>query len=316
MIAARNNTEELQYALRRLYHGIRGYLRSIVSQQEVNLLLAEHFEEFRVLSDRLYHPIKTMDSVYRYMDPIQTVVSKILSDETRLEAMTERAMHIRQYEEPGEARGEITASLDYILEAYEGLDGLIGEVDRKHSSYTKHSVEKIRYLMTADQTIRSKLVQLLKAAASPDETIRELAEEIMGEGIVVNRQEFLDAGSLYRKSVRSRRIQQDALPVETDGSLTEAARQFFLEQIQDSFPLSRIRAHVENFFRDGRRRVPSRDLPLASDTDFILLILAVIREEDQDMPYTIERGQGRVEVNGYLIPDLTFVKKEDDHAVE
>lgn len=309
VLSARTNTEELQYSLRRLYHGIRGYLRSIVSQQEVNLLLTEHFEEFRVLSDRLYHPIKTMDSVHRYMNPIQTLVSGLLADETRLEAMTERAMHIRQYEDPQEARMEITMSLDNILEAYAGLDALIGEVDRKHSSYTKNSVEKIRYLMTADQTIRSKLVQLLKGAASRDETERDLTLKVIERGITVNRQEYFDAGSLYRKTVRMRRIQREALPVEADGSLSDAARQFFLEQIQDSYPLSRIRAYAESLFQDGRSRVASRDVPLSSDTDFILLILAVVRQGDPGMPYTIEMGDGRVDVNGYRIPQLTFIKK-------
>lgn len=316
LLSARSNTEELQYSLRRLYHSIRGYLRNIVSQQEVNQLLSEHFEEFRVLSDRLYHPIKTMDSVYRFMNPIQSLITEILADEARLEVMTERAMHIRQYADPEDARLEIITSLDYILESYEGLDALIGEVDRKHSSYTKNSVEKIRYLMTADQTILSKLAQLLKGVASPDENTRNFTERIMEQGIVVNRQEYVDQGSLYTKNVRSRRIQREALPVEVDGSLSEAAKEFFLEQIQDSYPLARIKAYVESLFQDGLSRVASRDVKLASDTDFILLILAVIRQEDRGMPYTIEMGEGRVEVNGYKIPELTFVKKENDHEVE
>ena len=316
VLSARSNTEQLQYSLRRLYHGIRGYLRSIVAQQDVNDLLTEHFEEFRKLSDRLYHPIKTMDSVYRYMGPIQSLLGRILDDPELLAGMDRRAMAIRQYETADQARAEIHRDLDYVMETYEVLGDLIGEIDRKHSSYTKNSVEKIRYLMTADQTIRGKLAQLLKTVASSDEAESELALEVMAQGIQVNRQEFLDAGSLYHKNVRSRRGPQEALPVVSNDALSGLAEAFLLQQIQDSYPLARIKAWVRELFRDGRRRVAARDIPLASDTDFILLILAVIRQQDPGMTYTIEPGSDRIRVNGYWIPDLTFILKEDAHEVE
>src|SRR5690606_26045723 len=60
--SARANTERLQHSMRKLYHGIRRFLRGIVQVQDVNALLTEHFMEFRRLSDRYYHPIKTLDS--------------------------------------------------------------------------------------------------------------------------------------------------------------------------------------------------------------------------------------------------------------
>lgn len=317
VLSARANTEQLQYSLRRLYHGIRGYLRSIVSQQDVNELLAEHFEAFKRLSDRLYHPIKTMDSVYRYMGPIQSLLGLIQSDDDLMASMQQRAMTIRQYEDPAMARTEIHSALDYVMGTYESLGSLIGEIDRKHSSYTKNSVEKIRYLMTADQTIRGKLAQLLKAASSADDTEQELALEILAEGIRANRQEFLDGGSLYHKNVRSRRIQREPLPVEPDDSLEGLAQQYLLDQIRDSYPLATIKAYALSLFADGRKRVAARDIPLATDRDFILLILAVIRQQDPGMPYTIEEGEGRITINGYKIPNLTFVLKEEVvHEVE
>ena len=98
-----------------------------------------------------------MDSVYRYMGPIQSLLSGITGDEALLSSMFQRAMTIRKYTDEAEARTEILSAIDYIAGTYDTLDGLISEIDRKHSSYTKSSVEKIRYLMTADQTIKGKL---------------------------------------------------------------------------------------------------------------------------------------------------------------
>lgn len=39
LLSAKSNTEHLQYSLRTLYHAIRGFLRGIAPQQEVNILL-------------------------------------------------------------------------------------------------------------------------------------------------------------------------------------------------------------------------------------------------------------------------------------
>ena len=48
LLSAKANTEQLQYSLRTLYHGIRGFLRGIVDQQDINLLLQDHFGEYKI----------------------------------------------------------------------------------------------------------------------------------------------------------------------------------------------------------------------------------------------------------------------------
>jgi hypothetical protein len=47
VLSAKVNTEQLQYSLRTLCHGIRGYLRDIVEQNNVNSLLQNHFSEYK-----------------------------------------------------------------------------------------------------------------------------------------------------------------------------------------------------------------------------------------------------------------------------
>jgi hypothetical protein len=91
LLSAKANTEQLQYSLRALYHGIRGFLRGIAPLQDVNLLLQDHFNEYKKMSDRVYHPIKTMDSVHRYMDPIQSLLADILANDELLQTMRKRA---------------------------------------------------------------------------------------------------------------------------------------------------------------------------------------------------------------------------------
>jgi hypothetical protein len=203
VLAARRNTEQLTYELRSLYHSIRTYLRRIQEQNNINELLENHFEKYKPMTDRIYHPIKTMDSIHRYMTPIRDLLVKLRDDDELIARMRERAMTVRKYAEEGEAGEEILSAVDYVLETYGGLGAVINEIDRKHGAYTKNSIEKMTYMMTADQSIKGKLLDILKAyAVGPN---RPAVAAMLEKNTGIYRQEFLDGKSLFHKNKKSRR---------------------------------------------------------------------------------------------------------------
>jgi len=310
LLSANKNTEQLQYSLRTLYHGIRGFLRNIIDHNDVNLLLQDHFNEYKKLSDRVYHPIKTMDSVHRYMAPIQNLLMDISSNEGTLRFLHERAMDVKKYDDISQAAENVNNSIDFIIDFYQTVGSLVSEIDKKHSAYTKSSVEKIQYLMTADQTIKGKLAEILKLYASASDDKREAVCEIMEKNIRASRQEYFDARSLYHKNVRSRRVYREPLAVEPNKNLLDFSEEYLLSQINNRYTPDKIRMFISNLLSD-KIELTSNDILVNSDADFILLILAVIRQNDKDMPYSIEiSSTNRVECNGYFIPDMVIRKKE------
>jgi hypothetical protein len=114
-------------------------------------------------------------------------------------------MKIRKYEHEDEAGEEILAAVDGVLDIYRTIGGIINEIDRKNAVYTKSSVEKIKYLMTADQSIKGKLVDMLTAYAKAPEKDTGRIVAIFEQHININRQEFFDGRSLYHKNVLARR---------------------------------------------------------------------------------------------------------------
>jgi hypothetical protein len=316
VLSARANTEQLTYELKSLYHGIRSYLRRIQEQSDVNVLLKNHFEEYKRMSDCIYHPIKTMDSIHRYMAPIQEILSDILADEELMSGMRSRAMTIRRYEHDDEARQEIISSIDYVLDVYQSIGGIVNEIDRKHSTYTKSSIEKIQYLMTADQSIKGKLVELLKAYANSSCIERSEIGGMFERNIRVNRQEFIDGKSLYHKNVRSRRVNSDPLEITDDNAFSGTAMAGMLKQIKIGYSVARIHAYVNSLFIEGQSSISSETIPIYNDTDFILLILAIVRANERGMDYKVQMNNGRLNRNGYRIPNMTIRKREAEHCVE
>ena len=316
LLSAKSNTEQLEYSLRTLYHGIRGFLRGIIEQNDVNLLLQDHFDEYKRMSDRIYHPIKTMDSVHRYMAPIQNLLTDILANEGFLQSMRERAMVIKKHRDESQADEEIITAIDYILDSYSAVGGLVSEIDRKHSAYTKSSIEKIQYLMTADQTIKGKLTEILKLYAGSSAEDRDTLAAVMERNISAGRQGFFDPGSLYHKNVRSRRIDRAPLAVLAHNELSGLAEEYLLRQIKQGYSTARVLAFVEGLFADGAKEIESANLPINCDGDFILLIIAVIRQNERGMPYSVAIKDGRVKRNGYIIPNMEISRKEVKRSVE
>ncbi len=312
VLAAKTNTESLNEMLRTFYHSIRGFLSSLVDQHDVNELLKNHFGEFIALSDRIYHPIKTMDSFYRYQNPIQSLLSGIYANE----AMRKRALSIKKHSNMEEADREIFSAIDYILDAYRNLGDIINEIDRKKSIYTKSTSEKIRYLTSADQTIKSKLAEILKTFTSIDDARKDDMIDIMNLHIEVNRQEIFDAASLYHRNIRSKRVDSEPIEIEKSESLDGAAEKYLMEQIKNGFPLKRIRNFVNGLFSDGTDSVSASDIPIENDNDFILLMLAVIRKNDLGINYDVDIGEKRINRNNYLIPEMTITKKKEGYHVE
>ena len=193
LLVAKNNTEKLDYELRTFYHGIRGYLRVIRENTDVNLLLKNHFEEYKKIADRVYHPVKTMDSIFRYAGPIRSILTDIHYNDTLLDEMAEKAMAVKSYHSKGDALEEIQCTIEAVIDSYNAISVLMDEIDAKHSSMTKQSIDKIRYVMSADQTVRGKLVDLLKAFAAADEKQAKTINVILQGGITVNRQEYIDS---------------------------------------------------------------------------------------------------------------------------
>jgi len=242
------------------------------------------------------------------MVPIQSLLADIMADRRLIQMIRDRAISIRSYSEE-EADEEIHSSIDFIMDFYQAVGGLVSEIDRKHSNFTRSSIEKIQYLMTADHTIKGKLAEILTfyARSTKDSKIR--IEDILENHINADRQEFFDEKSLYHKNVRSRRIDRDALAISLSNDLSPAAKEFLIAQIASAYTKSRIKDYLDSLFTEGVDSIHSDKIRISDESEFIMLILALIRQGEDGLPYRIEIEKGQVLRDGYLIPDMIIYKR-------
>ena len=307
LIVAKNNTEKLDFKLRTFYYGIRGYQKVIRENTDVNLLLKNHFEAYKEALDRVYHPIKTMDSFTRYSGPIRGILTDVRFDDALLDEMAAKAMATKEYADQNEAHEDILTTIEAITDSYGAVSVLLDEIDIKHSKMTKQSIDKIRYVMSADQTIKGKLVELLKAYAADDEQSPQIMN-MLEEGITVNRQEYIDAGSLYHKNIRSRRSDEPPQPIEEERDIEKEILTAVVGKLRSGYSDARVKSYMDSLFANGRTEVASEEIPVENDTDYILTLLSVVSAFRGTRGYRIEIADGYVQKGVYRIPRFVLKK--------
>ena len=306
---AKKNTEKLDYELRTFYHGIRGYLRVIRENSDVNLLLKNHFEAYKKDADRVYHPIKTMDSFFRYAGPIRNILTDIHYNDGLVGRIVQKAMAAKTYSGEDDAREDVLSTIEKILDSYRSIEQLLDEIDAKHSSLTKQSIDKIRYVMSSDRSIKGKLLDLLKAYAGSDGERKERIAEMFVDNIDVNRQEFMDQGSFWHKNIRSRRTNQPPLPLDEVHIVEHEMLASVSERLKNSYSETRVKQYMLGLFSEGKDTVSSDEITVNDDKDYVLILLSVVSAYKSRQEFSVELTTGSVIKNGYRIPRFVLKKR-------
>lgn len=317
LLTAHGNTVKLVDELKTLHNNIRRYHQALNEYATVNDILRGHFDEYKnLITDRIYHPLKTLDSVPRFKNPIIKILGGWVRDQGIREGLEKQAMLRGRYESKEQAAGDVMQKIHDIMDTYETLDRMLEEIDRKNSAYTRASIEKMRYMLNTDRSIKGKLVELLTQAAESNSEAGTKLLEALGDSTELFKQGYVDGGSLYTPRVR--RVRKDEKPMEMHPVEHEAGERAF-EEFMDRAKRSYSHTRVMNFVRSVMGQmdvITSNEIPLEGDEDFILLMLASIKGGERSAFYNVEFTKGYTVNNGYRIPNMRLIKKGTKKNVE
>lgn len=309
---AYDNTSSLVDELKGLSNEIRNYSKKLVEKESIQDVLVEHFDSFKeLISDKIYYPLKTFDSVPRFKGPIVNILKDWLYDDAVKEKIIDTALRAKVYKDREEAFQVIEKMIGDILTYYEGMDELVNEVDRKNTSYIRASEEKIRYLLNTDRSIKGKLVEILKFIQKDINRVDKIKTEMSMSSCIFN-QGFLDEASLYIRKRKEIRDKSQMLKI--DDSYDETAFEFeikeFLERMNKSFSHERIIKFMEEQFEE-KNTISSSDISINSDEDFIMTIYASLKYNEKNTFYRVEFLKGYLLNGGYRMPYIKFIRKKE-----
>ncbi len=311
---AYRNTRQFTDQLKMLLNNIKRYHQQLSESRQVKDILRQHFDEFKqYVSDKVYHPLKTLDSVPRFKSPILDILKDWITDDELLGMMKDAALQRKAYESAEQAEEGIVNMAGYIIDAYEKIDQLLKQIDRKNSAYTRASVEKMQYLINTDRSIKGKIIDLLKRVSTAAEEEQERLAGEMALIVELFPQGYLSEESLYTRNVSVQKVDTPSLRIQRSESLEEDVQkemEEFSRQIESSFPDSRVFSYIRKQLRD-RKSVNSANLGIEGNDEFIMTILGALKADDRDSFYDISFSEGMVYNSGYRIPQFTITKRED-----
>lgn len=305
---AYDNTQALINLLQMVYHNVKHYFQMQIDMQEVNEVLASHFNDFgQKVIEAYIRPLKIKDSVPKYRVPIQSVLKNWAEDDALLLAMANAALQDKRGETLEYCRADLLRKIFWIEERYDNLEhDYLDEIDAQVRRYTRAATQKVENLTNRDQNVRGNLNTLL-TALSRNHRASELVDQIQ-PAFHLYEQSFLSEKSLwYRKRPGKRAKAAPVFIQDTTPDSESAARAAQL--LRSEYGRAAIAAYVQGWLGESDVCY-SKDLAIRDDKDYIMSLLAVLTSGDPSVNHQIKELGGSFHENGYSIPQMQISRKE------
>lgn len=306
--SAYDNTRALINLLQMVYHNIKHYFQMQIDMQEVNEVLASHFNDFgQKVIEAYIRPLKIKDSVPKYRVPIQSFLKNWAEDDALLLAMANAALQDKRGETLESCRADLLGKIFWVEEHYDNLEhDYLDEIDTQVRRYTRAATQKVENLTNRDQNVRGNLNALL-TALSRNRRAAELVDQIQ-PAFQLYQQSFLSEKSLWYRKRPGKRTKAAPVLVQDTTPDTESVAQA-AQLLRSEYGRAAIAAYVQGWLGESGVCY-SKDLAIRDDKDYIMSLLAVLTSGDPSTDHQIKELGGSFHENGYSIPQMQISRKE------
>ena len=305
---AYDNTRALINLLQMVYHNVKHYFQMQIDMQDVNQVLASHFNEFgQKIVEAYIRPLKIKDSVPKYRVPIQSVLRSWAEDDALLLAMVNAALQDKRGDTVENCRADLLRRIFWIDERYDNMDhDYLNEIDAQVRRYTRAATQKVENLTNRDQNVRGNLNVLL-TALSRNRRAGNLVDRIQPV-FQLYEQSFLSERSLWYRKRPGKRTKAAPVLVREAAPDADAAAQA-ARLLRSEYGKAAIAAYVQGWLGDAEACY-SKDLKIRDDKSYIMSLLAVLTSGDPVAGHQIKELGGTFHENGYSIPQMQIRRKE------
>lgn len=308
LVTAYKNTDKLNESLANLYYGIRSIEQRIAENIEINSVLSIHFNEYLSrLHDHYYHPYKTFDSIERFRSPILKLIKKWNKDNLIRKKIFEVAKEKNPDLKADALYEHIEKMYDYIFQTYDEIEDKMSTIDNKINDYTTSTIDKMKHLVSMDESYKGKLTFLVKTINDNKMHTDEICEIII-DNTILQTQEYATKEGLYNKREIQITPELSIVEIVTEDKTGEDVDEIFSKIVQ-GYNTNKIKEFIISR-ANGNKEVTITDLNIHNDEDFILSILAMLRGDEKELPFKVEFDEGYLRVRNYLVPNIKFIMKE------
>lgn len=305
-----DNTKRLINGLKTLNSNIKKYIEKVLKMKTPKDILELQFDDHMVnfVDKGGYLRLKTSDNVSKYRPFIIEKLEEYSKDNIFIRQVGQELVNMNKMSTLEEAFLSVKQILNEIIYAFNHIDDIIREIDRKNSQYIRTSMTRIKYLLNSSKDIEGQINVILKYIVNKyRENCLELNNDYLEEILPLFGffpQSFIDNQSLY--VAHEGRSSFESQPIE-DAFLTEEERlkkiEEFKERNKQRLTKSFINDFIDNLLKD-KEVINASQIPINSIRDFIIIIYIRIYASSKYMNYRIKKLDNYVSINGYYFRDF------------
>lgn len=308
------NTERLVSELKKLNASIKRHMENQTNEMGAAQVLEHFFLYHKNIGSKAYLRMKTSENVYYFRSEIIEKLNEIMSSQKIMDAAVKGFMELESVEDGEIAYDSLLQMILEIKSAFNRLNEIIEEIDKKHAKYMRNAVMRAKFLLSTGNNMEGKLLKILSVLVDEMnlQTSINLYENTADDVLEMFRlypQKYMDSESLKAIPVLKRQGIVDE--VGNGIIMTEQEREIYKEALKEKnrnrFTRKNINAYVETLL-EKQPRIKASSLELEGKRDVIRLVYISIYGNNKANTYRVERNTQRIKVGDYEIPDFDIVK--------
>lgn len=300
-----NNTEQLVSSLKKLNISIKKHIDKQTKNRELTAVL-DMFKTYNdeIVSKSLYR-LKTSENVGRFRQSIKINLDKMLSEPKIMDDLIEGYMEIEQEQDKDIARDKIIEIIIDVKSAFENLDRIIEDIDRKNNYYMKNAAARAKFELSSGTNQEGKINTILRYLAEVADEEEELPEDIFNVFV----QKFVSEESV--KKIPERKTYSEVAAIDVAENLSAEERELRKKLLLDRQMARIYRKKIENqviSLLGEKETINASSIPINSRKDFENLIYIRLFAIESSV-YYVKKKKERIRTDKCEFTDFEIIKR-------
>ncbi len=301
-----SNTEQLISSLKKLNISIKKH----IDKQTKNKDLASVLDMFTTYNDEIVskslYRLKTSENVGKFRQSIKINLDKMLTDPKILKDLVDGYMEIEQESDASIAQDKIIQMIVDVKNAFENLDKIIEDIDRKNNHYMKNAASRAKFELASGTNQEGKINTILRylTEASAEEEL--VPEELFNIFV----QKYVSEESI--KKIPEKKTYEEVTAINVAEMLTEEEKALKKKLLLDKQMARLYRKKIESFVAGLLKDKPiimASDIPINNRKDFENLIYIRLFAIES-LVYRVKKTDKRIKTDKCEFTDFEIIRKQ------
>ena len=303
-----NSTEQLVSSLKKLNISIKKH----IDKQTKNKELSEIFSLFSVYNEEIVskslYRLKTSENIGKFRQSIKINLDKMLSEPKILKDLVEGYMEIEQETDSDFAKDKIIEMIIDVKSAFENLDKIIDDIDRKNNHYMKNAASRAKFELASGTNQEGKINAILRYLTEFSDEDENIPDNFFNIFV----QKFVSEESI--KKIPEKKTYEEVASISEAETLTAEERALKKQLLLDKQMARIYRKKIEAFVLEclgEKNYIFASEIPTNNRKDFENLIYIRLFAIESYV-YKVKKTEQRIKTDKCEFTDFEIIKRKQE----